>query len=267
MSVSSGELLRSVAATSYVTPLREGGSLPAIVEADDLGTYVVKFRGAGQGPRSLVAELIAGEAGRALGLLVPELVYVELDAALGRNEPDYEIRSLLRASVGLNLGLDYLPGSMAFEALAARRVDAELASAIVWFDAYVMNVDRTARNTNMLTWHKRLYLIDHGAALYFHHAGGDFAAHVERPFAPIREHVLLPYASRLREADERLRPLLGDEVLARVAAAVPEDWLTGNGPAGSPEEQRAAYLAFLRARRDAAQVFVEEAEHARALLV
>ncbi len=266
------ELLRTVAATSYVTPLREGGSLPAIVEADDDGIYVVKFRGAGQGPRSLVAELIAGEVGRTLGLLVPELVYVQLDAALGRNEPDYEIRSLLKASAGLNLGLDYLPGSLAFEALAAPRVGPDLASAIVWFDAYVMNVDRTARNTNMLTWHKRIWLIDHGAALYFHHGASDdhhsnYQAHAQRPFAPIREHVLLPYASTLRETDARLRPHLTRETLASIVAAVPDDWLFGDAQSARPEERRAAYLAFLEARRDASRVFVEEAERARALLV
>jgi len=273
------ELLRTVAATSYVTPLREGGSLPAIVEADDDGIYVVKFRGAGQGPRALVAELIAGEVGRVLGLLVPELVYVQLDAALGRNEPDYEIRSLLRASAGLNLGLDYLPGPLPFEAIAAPRVDPDLASAIVWFDAYVMNVDRTARNTNMLTWHKRIWLIDHGAALYFHHGASDhqgdhqgdhrsdYQAHAQRPFAPIREHVLLPYASTLRETDARLRPHLTREALASIVAAVPDDWLFGDAQSARPEEQRAAYLAFLEARRDASRVFVEEAERARALLV
>ncbi len=269
------ELLRTVAATSYVTPLREGGSLPAIVEADDDGIYVVKFRGAGQGPRALVAELIAGEIGRALGLLVPELVYVQLDAALGRNEPDYEIRNLLKASAGLNLGLDYLPGSLAFEALAAPRVDPDLASAIVWFDAYVMNVDRTARNTNMLTWHKRIWLIDHGAALYFHHGASDhqgdhrsdYQAHAQRPFAPIREHVLLPYATKLREVDARLRPRLTRELLASIVAAVPDDWLSGDAQSALPEEQRAAYLAFLEARRDAALIFIEEAERARALRV
>jgi len=265
------ELLRTVAATSYVTPLREGGSLPAIVEADDDGIYVVKFRGAGQGPRALVAELIAGEVGRALGLLVPELVYVQLDAALGRNEPDYEIRSLLTASAGLNLGLDYLPGSLAFEAIAAPRVDPELASAIVWFDAYVMNVDRSARNTNMLTWHKRIWLIDHGAALYFHHSASDdhggYQAHARRPFAPIREHVLLPYASKLREVDARLRALLTHERLASIVAAVPYDWLTADAKRAVPVEQRAAYLAFLDARRDASLVFIEEAERARALRV
>jgi hypothetical protein len=200
-------------------------------------------------------------------LLVPELVYVQLDAALGRNEPDYEIRSLLQGSAGLNLGLDYLPGSLAFDALAAPRVDADLASAIVWFDAFTMNVDRTARNTNMLTWHKRLWLIDHGAALYFHHGqhdATDYAAQSARPFAPIREHVLLPYAARLPEADALLRPRLSREVLEGIVALVPDGWLAGNPRFADPAAQRAAYLAFLEGRRDASRVFVEEAERARA---
>src|SRR5438105_10184094 len=162
-------MLRKVCATRYVTPLREGGSLPAIVEADDLGLYVVKFRGAGQGRLALVAELIAGEIGRVLGLSIPELVFIEVDAALGRNEPDEEIRDLLQASVGLNLALDYLPGSVMFDPAAGDMADAKIASTIVWFDAFVTNVDRTARNPNLLLWHKALYLIDHGAGLYFHH--------------------------------------------------------------------------------------------------
>src|SRR5205823_5144030 len=167
-------MLRTLTATRYVTPLREGGSLPAIVEADDDGLYVVKFRGAGQGPRALIAELVAGEIGRALGLPIPEIVFVDLDPALGRNEPDFEIKALLDASAGLNLGLDFLPGSIAYDPAAPPRPDAALASRVVWFDAYVTNVDRTPRNTNMLLWHKRLFLIDHGAALYFHHAWRDW---------------------------------------------------------------------------------------------
>jgi len=263
-------MLRTVAATRYVTPLREGGSLPAIVEADDDGLYVLKFRGAGQGPKALVAELIAGEVGRALGLAVPELVCVELDTALGRNEPDPEIRQLIMASPGLNLGMDFLPGSLPFDPAASARPDAALAAAIVWFDAYVMNVDRTARNTNLLTWHKRLWLIDHGAALYFHHADGDYLAAAARPFAPIRAHVLLPYAADLRAAGARLRPLLTDETLAEIVAAIPDAWLAGDAHGADPDgprERRAAYLAFLQARRDAAAAFVEEAERARASLV
>ena len=197
--------LRTVAATRYVTPLREGGSLPAIVEADDDGLYVLKFRGAGQGPKALVAEVVAGEIGRALGLPVPEIVLVDLDPDLARTEPDPEIQHLIKASAGLNLALDYLPGSVMFDPVA-EQPDAELASSIVWFDAYATNLDRTARNTNMLMWHRRLHLIDHGAALYFHHGGDDYLARSEDPFPMIKDHVLLPLASALREADARLAP-------------------------------------------------------------
>src|SRR5438552_9973023 len=190
-------MLRTVRATRYVTPLREGGSLPAIVEADDLGLYVLKFRGAGQGALALVAELIAGEIGRGLGLNIPEIVFVEVDPALGRNEPDEEIRDLLRASVGLNLALDFLPGSTMFDPAARDSVDPQLASEIVWFDAFVTNVDRTAKNPNMLYWHKKLYLIDHGAALYFHHDWESAEKFVESPFSAIRAHVLLPWADAI----------------------------------------------------------------------
>ena len=193
-------MIRTVRATRYVTPLREGGSLPAIVEADDDGLYVLKFRGAGQGPRALVAELVAGEIARAAGLPVPEIVFACVDADLARTEPDAEIQDLIRASAsladgsqGLNLALDYLPGSVAFDPLAWQP-DAELASRIVWFDAFVTNLDRTARNTNMLVWHGKLWLIDHGAALYFHHASADYGARATSPFPAIKDHVLLPLA-------------------------------------------------------------------------
>src|SRR3954451_12873554 len=182
-------MLRTVHATRYVLPLREGGSLPAIMEADDLGLYVVKFRGAGQGALALVAELIAGEIGRALGLRVPEIVLVEVDATLGRKEPDYEIRELLNRSAGLNLALDYLPGSSMFDPAAGDTADTSLASLAVWFDAFVTNVDRTARNPNLLYWHKTLYFIDHGAALYFHHNWKNMEQMVESPFPAIRQHV------------------------------------------------------------------------------
>jgi hypothetical protein len=256
-------LLRTVSATRYVTPMREGGSVPALMEADDDGLYVVKFRGAGQGPRALIAELLAGEIGRALGLLVPELVYVELDPALGRAEPDPELQVPIRASGGLNLGLDFLPGSLAFDAATARTIDPALASAIVWFDAYVMNVDRTARNTNILVWGKRLWLIDHGAALYFHHRDYHFAAQSRAPFAPIRTHVLLPYASQLEEADALLRERLTPEQVARIVAAAPESWLEAEPGAPPAEEQRAAYREFFIERLHHSQVFVEEALHAR----
>ena len=262
-------MLRTVCATRYVTPLREGGSLPAIVEADDLGLYVLKFRGAGQGPLALVAELIAGEVGRALGLPVPELVLVAVDAALGRNEEDPEIRDLLRASVGVNLGLDYLPGSATFDA-AADRVAADLASSIVWFDALVTNVDRTPRNPNLLWWHKALYLIDHGAALYFHHNWQSLETMARSRFVAIRDHVLLPWASGLETADRRLRSRLDAALFARVVGLIPADWLApqpGFVPPDDPDAMRAGYVAFLTQRLAAAAAFVEEAVNARAQLV
>ncbi len=260
-------MIRTVLATRYVTALREGGSLPGLVEADDDGLYVLKFRGAGQGPRALIAELVAGEIGRALGLPVPEIVFVELDPALGRNEPDYEIRSLILASAGQNLGLDYLPGSLPYFVAAPFPVDAELASTIVWFDAYVTNVDRTPRNTNMLIWHHRLWLIDHGAALYFHYTWGDYLAHARTPFKPISEHALLPLATRLSEVDERLRARLTRATLEGIVALIPDGWLDDEPQIASVAQRRAAYVEYLLTRRDASGVFVEEAEHARAQLV
>jgi hypothetical protein len=262
-------MLRTVYATRYVTPLREGGSLPAIVEADDLGLYVLKFRGAGQGPLALVAELIAGEVGRALGLKVPEVVLVEVDAALGRNEEDPEIRDLLRGSVGLNLALDYLPGSATFDA-AADRVEADLASSTVWFDAFVTNVDRTPRNPNLLWWHKTLYLIDHGAALYFHH-NWQSAEQVEQMargrFPAIRDHVLLPWATGIEEADARLRPRLDEALFASIAEQIPDDWLLPEPAVATPAAKRAGYVEFLTRRLEAASLFVEEAVSARSKLV
>ncbi len=260
-------MLRTLTATRYVTPLREGGSLPAIVEAEDDGLYVLKFRGAGQGPKSLIAELVAGEIARALGLPVPEIVFMELDAALGRNEPDYEIYNLIKASVGLNLALDYLPGSLTFDAIDARLVDPLLASSIVWFDAYVSNVDRTPRNTNMLFWHKRLYLIDHGASLYFHHTGVNYLERSHSPFAQIKDHVLLRVATQLPEADALLKSRLNDSLLENIIAAIPDEWLGEDPLFATKEEHRAAYLAYLVERLAFSQIFVEEALHARALLV
>jgi hypothetical protein len=260
-------MLRTVRATRYVTPLREGGSLPAIVEADDLGLYVVKFRGAGQGVLALAAELIAGEIGRVLGLTVPELVFVDVDPALGRNEPDEEIRDLLRASPGLNLALDYLPGSVMFDPAAGNRADADLASRAVWFDSFVTNVDRTARNPNLLCWHKSIYFIDHGAALYFHHNWQNIGEMVETRFEMIRHHVLLPWASRLREADSALRPLLSKAVFDDILAQVPDDWLPPVPGIDTPGRKRMAYVDYFLRRRNAASYFVEEAIRARADLL
>lgn len=224
--------VRTVMATRYVTPLREGGSLPAIVEADDDGMYVLKFRGAGQGPKALIVEFVAGEIARASGLLVPEIVFVELDPVLARTEPDPEIQDLIRASAGLNLALDYLPGAMAFDPVADQP-DVDLASAVVWFDAYVTNVDRTPRNTNLLVWHRRLWLIDHGAALYFHHTWQDYLERSRAPFPLIKDHVLLPRASALREVDAPLTERVTPIILASIVQRIPDAWLVGDAPFGS----------------------------------
>jgi len=256
--------VRTLSATRYVTPLREGGSLPAIVEAEDDGLYVMKFRGAGQGEKALIAELVSGEVARALGLPVPELVFLELDAAIGRAEPHDEIRDLLNASVGLNLGLDYLPGSVTFDPAVGPPLDAKQASEVVWFDALVTNVDRTARNPNLLLWHRALWLIDHGASLYFHHASGDVVAASKSPFAPIRSHVLLPWATELEAADARLQTALPRERLEAIAAMIPAAWLKDGA---APDEQRATYVRFLERRLEASSVFLEEALRARAQLV
>lgn len=253
--------IRTVAATRYVTPLREGGSLPAVVEACDDGLYVLKFRGAGQGPRALVAELLAGELARAAGLRVPEIVFATLDPEMARTEPDPEIQDLIRASAGLNLALDYLPGSVTFDPLA-HAPDADEASAIVWFDALVTNIDRTPRNSNLLVWHGRLWLIDHGAALYFHHDWHDADTRALTPFAAVKDHVLLPFASRLAEADARLAPRLDGAVLDGIVAQLPDDWLLGGAPFDSADAHRAAYRRWLGRRLEAPRTFAAEAQRA-----
>jgi hypothetical protein len=260
-------MLRTVRATQYVTALREGGSLPAIIEADDQGMYVLKFRGAGQGPLALVAELVAGEIGRSLGLRVPELVFVEVDAALGRNEPDQEIRDLLKASVGLNLALDYLPGSTMFDPAAGDKADAQTASLAVWFDAFVANVDRTARNANLLCWHRELYFIDHGAALYFHHDWKSMASKAESKFAQVKEHILLPWASALHEADAIAHERLNGAGFAEILGSVPEKWLLPEARELSVIEKRDIYEDFFVRRLNASANLVEEAMRARAELV
>jgi hypothetical protein len=258
--------LRTVNAVRYVTPLREGGSLPAIVEADDDGMYVLKFRGAGQGPKALLAELIAGEIGRALGLPVPEIVLTTLDAELARTEPDPEIQALIKASAGLNLALDYLPGAVMFDPVA-EKPDAALAARIVWFDAFVTNIDRTARNTNMLMWHRQLQLIDHGAALYFHHSWNNYLERSRDPFTAVKDHVLLPFATDLRAADAHLTPLVGAALIRDVVEAAPEDWLITDGIFASTAQVREAYVEYLLRRIEAPHPFVEEAVSARSLLV
>ena len=224
-------MLRTLQATRYVTPLREGGSLPAVIEAEDDGLYVLKFRAAGQGTRALIAELISGEIARTLGLRIPELVYVELDPALGRNEPDYEIRELLTKSAGLNLGMDYLPGSITYDPLVPDAVSEDLASRIVWFDAFTTNVDRTPRNTNMLTWHRNLWIIDNGASLFFHHTWSDYLERSKSPFVQIKDHVLLPQANRISAADYELKSKLTEEEITRIVRLIPDSWLEGSGSA------------------------------------
>jgi hypothetical protein len=259
-------MMRTVVATRYVTPLREGGSLPGLVEADDDGLYVVKFRGAGQGPRALVAEWLAGEVGRAIGLAVPDLVAIEVDGALGDAEPDGEIHDLVRASDGLNLGMDFLPGALGFSravASAGTPVDPAIAADTVWLDALVTNPDRTVRNPNLLLWHGRLWLIDHGAALYIHHTWRDPDEHARRPFERIRDHVLLPFASSIEEADRRHAARLDAAFLEDLVDAVPDAWLPADRSAGDARGQRAAYVRYLLRRLEAPRSFVEEAERAR----
>jgi hypothetical protein len=254
--------LRSVAAGRYVTPLREGGSLPAIIEADDDGLYVLKFRGAGQGPKALIAELLAGEIGRAAGLPVPEIVFVELPAELARTEPDPEIQRLIGASAGLNIGLDYLPGSVTFDPLVFVP-DARLASAVVWFDAFVCNVDRTARNVNMLMWHRRLWLIDHGASQYFHHAWNSHDRPAMNPFPLIKDHVLLEQASELAGVDAEMRTVLTADRLASIVRLIPDAWLEHDAGFADKAAQREAYLNFFNVRMQSSDVFVREAMRAR----
>ncbi len=250
----------------YVMPLREGGSLPAIAEADDDFMYVLKFRGAGQGVKALIAELIGGEIARRLGLRVPEIVFAQLDEAFGRTEPDEEIQDLLRASTGLNLGMHYLSGAVTFDPVV-HTADSSLASQIVWLDCLLTNVDRTARNTNMLMWHRELWLIDHGASLYFHHASSDPEAQAASPFFQVRDHVLLPYAGMLEEVDPVLRSRLTAGVIEEVVSQVPADWLAAAFPFDEPSASRAMYTRFLRSRVHHSGIFVNEARHAREALI
>lgn len=255
--------LRVVTATRYVTPLREGGSLPGLLEADDDGLYVTKFSGAGQGPKALVAELLAGELGRALGLPVPEIVLVELDPALGKAEPDQEIQDLLERSPGLNMGIDFLPGALPFDPADGARPgadlpDPDLAADIVWFDGLIANVDRTPKNVNLLVWHRRLWLIDHGAALYVHFTWRAPAEHARRPFPQLAEHVLLPYAGSIVEADRRLAPRVTRTLLESIVEAIPTAWL-----GDAAKTQRVAYVDYLMTRLEAPRPFVEEADRAR----
>lgn len=258
--------LRTVNVTRYVTPLREGGSLPAIAEADDDFLYVLKFRGAGQGVKALIAELLGGEIARKLGFNVPELVFANLDEAFGRTEPDEEIQDLLKFSVGLNLALHYLSGSITFDP-AVTPVDPLLASKIVWLDCLLTNVDRTARNTNMLVWNKKLWLIDHGAALFFHHSWDNWEAQAVRPFVQVKDHVLLRWASEIETVDREFKKILAPEFIKSVVDLVPGEWITKENFEQSPGEVRAVYTNFLNARIASSSVFVNEAQHARKAIV
>lgn len=258
--------LRNVNVTRYVTPLREGGSLPAIAEADDGFLYVLKFRGAGQGVKALIAELIGGEIARKLGFRVPELVFANLDPAFGRTEADEEIQDLLKFSVGLNLALHYLSGAITFDSNVTS-VEAKLASQIVWLDSLITNVDRTPRNTNMLIWHKELWLIDHGASLYFHHSWDNWEQQAIKPFLQIKDHVLLPKASELDSTDSEFRSILTDETLTSIVALIPDEWLIFEPSFDSPEQYRQVYTQFLKSRIANSEIFVNAAKHARAALI
>lgn len=252
--------LRTVNVIRYVTPLREGGSLPAIAEADDEFLYVLKFRGAGQGVKALIAELIGGELARVLGLKVPELVFANLDEAFGRTEPDEEIQDLLKASVGLNLALHYLSGAITFDP-AVTVIDAKLASQIVWLDCILTNVDRTPRNTNMLIWHKELWLIDHGAALYFHHSWDNWKEQAVRPFAQVKDHVLLPRATELELVDQEFKAILNESIIRDITNLIPDEWLADN--AEEAEERREVYVQFLLLRIASSATIIKEAQNAR----
>lgn len=257
--------LRTVNVIRYVTPLREGGSLPAIAEADDDFLYVLKFRGAGQGLKALIAELIGGEICRLLGLRMPEIVFANLDEAFGRTEADEEIQDLLRASTGLNLAIHYLSGAITFDPLVTS-VDPKLASQIVWMDCLLTNVDRTARNTNMLIWHKELWLIDHGAALYFHHSWQNWEEQAKRPFVQVKDHVLLPSASELDMVDNEFRAILDEESINSVVSLIPDEWLVGSSDE-SADELRQVYAQFLLTRIASSAIFIKEAKHARETLI
>ncbi|MEO7531805.1 MAG: HipA family kinase [Sediminibacterium sp.] len=258
--------IRSVNVTRYVAPLREGGSLPAIAEADDDFLYVLKFRGAGQGVKALIAELIGGEIARILGLKVPEIVFAQLDTAFGRTEADEEIQDLLKASVGNNLALHYLSGSITFDPTVTK-VDAKSASQIVWLDSLLTNVDRTPRNTNMLSWHKELWLIDHGAALYFHHSWQNWKEHAVKTFVQIKDHVLLPQASELAVVNQEYRSILTAEQIHGIVSLIPADWLSFDPEEASVDERREVYAQYLIARLSISETFIKDAQHARELLV
>lgn len=258
--------LRTVNVTRYILPLREGGSLPALAEADDDFKYVIKFRGAGHGPKALISELIGGAFAKILGFKIPELVFINLDEAFGRTEGDEEIQDLLQNSRGLNLGLHFLSGAFTFDPVLTK-VDGLLASQIVWLDAFLTNVDRTSRNTNMLMWHNELWLIDNGAALYFHHSWTNWEKYALSPFSQIKDHVLLPYASELEKVSKEYLALLTDDVIREVVNLIPDEWLSWKEDEETEEDIRNVYYDFLTLRRNNYQTFINEAQHARKALI
>ena len=258
--------LRTVNVTRYISPLREGGSLPALAEADDGFKYVLKFKGNGHGVKALIAELIGGEIAHALGLKIPELVFANLDEAFGRTEGDEEIQDLLKGSKGLNLALHFLSGAITFDPVVTK-VDSKTASQIVWLDAYITNIDRTFRNTNMLIWNKELWLIDHGACLSFQHSWNDIEASAKSPFAYIKEHVLLPNAGLLLETDTEFKAILTEEKIRSIVSLIPDEWLQWRDTEETPSALRDAYFQFLWIRLNHSEIFIKEAQHARETLI
>lgn len=258
--------LRTVTVTRYILPLREGGSLPALAEADDDFKYVLKFRGAGHGVKALILELIGGKILQVLGFRIPELVFANLSEDFGRTEADEEIQDLLKNSCGLNLALHYLSGAITYDPVAVK-IDSKLSSEIVWLDAFLTNIDRTFRNTNMLMWHQELWLIDNGASLYFHHNWDNWEKNAVSPFVMIKDHVLLPQASELDEVNERFKAILTDDVLREIVELIPEDWLHWNDTDLTPTEIKDVYFQFLILRRDNSDNFLNEAKNARAKVI
>lgn len=258
--------IRTINVTRYISPLREGGSLPALAEADDDFKYVLKFKGAGHGVKALIAEFLGGEIARTLGLRVPELVFANLAEDFGRTEADEEIQDLLQGSQGLNLALHFLSGAINFDPVVTP-VGAELASKIVWLDAFITNVDRTFRNTNMMIWHKDLWLIDHGASFYFHHSWTSWESHAKSPFALIKDHVLLPQAALLEDVDKAFKILLTPPRIKEIVALLPDDWLYWEGTDETPETIKEVYTQFLLARLDHSEIFIKEAQNARQTLI
>lgn len=253
--------MRTVNVMRYIVPLREGGSLPALAEADDDFKYVLKFRGAGHGVKMLISELIGGKIAEALGLKIPELVLINLDEDFGRTEPDEEIQDLLKASIGLNLGLHYLSEAIAFD--SSMKVDPLLASKIVWMDAFTTNIDRTFKNTNLLMWHKELWIIDNGASFYFHHSWQNFDAAAKTPFKYVKDHVLLHQATQIADADLFAKSVLNDDLFRSIVNEIPEDWLQWQDADETPEEIREVYFNFLKTRLENSEIFVKEIHHAR----